>query len=228
MSTRHVVHAICLLAMILLLPAANARAELAAWDQAQVTALGKELVQASNALYETFRKQPPPSVGSMQSASYQRLKQFVRMLHVESHEFVGSLEKGEGREQTLTIYDNLMQARAQRPRRGREGLRRARRRRPGRGGAPRAEPARSVLRPRFPGARAPSQHRAGCRPIEIAHHARLTDRRKRAMAESFFATLECEKVLCSKAVNRPRSPGSSRSSTIGAYPLTRGIDAPSA
>ena len=74
MSTRHAVHAICLLAMILLLPAANARAEVAAWDQAQVTALGKELVQASNALYETFRKQQPPSVGSMQSTSYHRLK----------------------------------------------------------------------------------------------------------------------------------------------------------
>lgn len=109
MSIRHVVHAICLLAMILLLPAANARAELAAWDQAQVTALGKELVQSTNALYETFRKQAPPSVGSMQSGSYQRLKQFVRMLHVVSHEFAGSLEKGEGREETLTIYDNLMQ-----------------------------------------------------------------------------------------------------------------------
>ena len=66
-------------------------------------------MQATNALYETFRKQPPPSVGSMQSGSYQRLKQFVRMLHVVSHEFADSLEKGEGREQTLTIYDNLMQ-----------------------------------------------------------------------------------------------------------------------
>jgi len=101
---------ICLLAMTLLvLSAPNARAELAAWDQAKVTALGKELVQASNALYETFRKQPPPSVGSMQSASYHRLKQFVRMLHVVSQEFAYPLEKGEGREQTLTIYDNLMQ-----------------------------------------------------------------------------------------------------------------------
>jgi hypothetical protein len=109
MSTRHVVHAICLLAMILLLPAANARAELAAWDQAQVAALGKELVKASNALYETFRKQPPPSMGSMQSSSYHRLKQFVRMLNVVSNEFAYALEKGEGREQTLTIYDNLMQ-----------------------------------------------------------------------------------------------------------------------
>ena len=110
MSTRHAVHASCLFAMsLVLLSAPNARADLAAWDQAKVAALGKELVQATNALYETFRKQPPPSVGSMQGHSYQRLKQFVRMLHVVSHEFAGSLEKGEGREETLTIYDNLMQ-----------------------------------------------------------------------------------------------------------------------
>jgi hypothetical protein len=100
----------CLLApTLLLLSAPNARAELAAWDQAKVTALGKELVQASNALYETFRKQPPPSVGSMQGDSYQRLKQFVRMLRAVSQEFAGSVEKGEGRGETLTIYDNLMQ-----------------------------------------------------------------------------------------------------------------------
>lgn len=109
MSTRHV-PVICLLAMILLvLSAPNARAELAAWDEAKVTALGKELVQATDALYETFRKQPPPSVGSMQSDSYHRLKQFVRLLRVVSHEFTGSLEKGEGRVETLNIYENLMQ-----------------------------------------------------------------------------------------------------------------------
>jgi hypothetical protein len=94
---------------LVLLSAPNARADLATWDQTKVTALGKQLVQASDALYETFRKQPPPSVGSMQSSSYQRLKQLVRMLRAVSHEFAGSLEKGEGREETLTIYDNLMQ-----------------------------------------------------------------------------------------------------------------------
>jgi hypothetical protein len=110
MSARHTIHVICLLAMtLLLLSAPNARAELAAWDQAQVTALGKELVQATNALYETFQEQPPPSIGSMQSQAYYRLKQLVRRLRVESRELAGSLEKGEGQEQTLAIYDNLMQ-----------------------------------------------------------------------------------------------------------------------
>ncbi|HVN37306.1 MAG TPA: hypothetical protein VMW19_03915 [Myxococcota bacterium] len=97
------------LVLVASLLAPSARAELTTWDQAQVTALGKELVQATNALYETFRKQPPPSVGSMQGDSYQRLKQFVRLLHVVSQEFAGSLEKGEGRVETLTIFDNLMQ-----------------------------------------------------------------------------------------------------------------------
>jgi hypothetical protein len=101
---------ICLVAPTLVLfSAPDARADLAAWDQANVTALGKELVQATNALYETFRKQPPPSLGSMQSDSYHRLKQFVRMLQAVSREFAASLEKGEGRDETRTIYDNLMQ-----------------------------------------------------------------------------------------------------------------------
>ena len=109
MSTRHAVHAICLLAMILLLPAANARADLAAWDQAKVTALGKELLNATNDLYETFRKQPQSSVATTQSQAYYRLKQNVRLLHLASHEFASSLEKGEGREQTQVIYENLMQ-----------------------------------------------------------------------------------------------------------------------
>ena len=97
------------LVLVAWLFAPSARADLAPWDQAKVAALGKELVQATNDLYETFRKQPPPSVGSMQGDSYQRLKQFVRLLHVVSQEFSGSLEKGEGREETLTVYDNLMQ-----------------------------------------------------------------------------------------------------------------------
>ena len=110
MSTRHALRVTCLLALtLLLLSAPNARAELAAWNQAKVTALGKQLVQATNALDETFRKQQPPSLGSTQGSSYHRLKQFVRMLHVVSLEFTGSLEKGEEREETLTIYDNLMQ-----------------------------------------------------------------------------------------------------------------------
>jgi hypothetical protein len=95
--------------MILVVSASNARAELVSWDQAKVTALGKELLQSTEALYETFRKHPTPSAGSIGSDSYYRLKQWVRMLQIVSHEFAASLERGEAREQTITIYENLMQ-----------------------------------------------------------------------------------------------------------------------
>jgi hypothetical protein len=95
------------IAALLFAPAA--RSELAAWNQAQVTGLAKELTAATDALYDTFIKQPPPSVASMQSHAYHRLKQWVRLLRAEAGELATSLEKGEGREQTLPIYENLMQ-----------------------------------------------------------------------------------------------------------------------
>mgnify|MGYP003456212032 CR=1 FL=1 len=109
MSTRHFVHPICLLAMILLLPAANARAELAAWDQAKVTGFAKDLVTATDALYDTFMQQPPPpNPGSTQSASYHRLKHRVWMLRGEGRVLVKSLEDGDAREQTELTYEMLM------------------------------------------------------------------------------------------------------------------------
>jgi hypothetical protein len=110
MSTRHVVHSRYLLATTLLLVSAqHARAELATWDQARVTEAATELVTATEALYETFRQQPPPNLASMQANAYHELKQFVRLLRVEARQLAQSLEDGEGREQTLPIYQNLMQ-----------------------------------------------------------------------------------------------------------------------
>jgi hypothetical protein len=109
MSTRPVVHLFFPLVMTLVLASAGSRAELAAWDQAEVTALSKELETATRALYETFIKKPAASLGSTQSQAYYRLKQEVRVLRVEARELAASLEKGEGREQTLPIYDHLMQ-----------------------------------------------------------------------------------------------------------------------
>ena len=108
MSTRPVVHLVFPLAMTLILSATGARAELAAWDQAEVTAIAKELEMVAHALYDTFIKKPPPTLGSMQ-IYYYRLKQKVRLLRLEARELAASLEKGEGREQTLPIYDHLMQ-----------------------------------------------------------------------------------------------------------------------
>ena len=107
MSTRPLLHLV-LLTMALLLAAPGSRAELATWDQAKVTALAKELQTAADALYDTFIKKPPPSLGSKDS-SYYRLKQEVRLLRVEARELAASLENGEERQQTLPVYDHLMQ-----------------------------------------------------------------------------------------------------------------------
>jgi hypothetical protein len=97
------------LAIAGLLFAPSARGELAAWDQAEVTRLAQELGTATDSLYDTFVKQPTPGLGSMQGQAYYRLKQMVRLLRIEAREFATSLEKGEAREQTLPIYENLMQ-----------------------------------------------------------------------------------------------------------------------
>jgi hypothetical protein len=108
MSTRPVVHLIFPLAMILVLSAPRSWAELAAWDQAKVAGFAKELETATDALYQTFLQQPPPNLGSMQSESYYRLKQLVRMLHVNVAVFAKSLEEGERRDQTVWMYETLM------------------------------------------------------------------------------------------------------------------------
>ncbi len=107
MPNRHLVRILCTVALAVSL-APSARGEFAAWDQARVTALAKNLATTIDALYETFTQQPKPAPGSMQSSSYQGLDHRVRVLRVEARVLVKSLEDGDGREQTVWIYDNLM------------------------------------------------------------------------------------------------------------------------
>lgn len=109
MSNRRIVHGFGSLAIAALVLAPVARGEVVAWDQGEVTRLAQELRTATDALYETFNKQPAPGLGSMQSQAYYRLKQMVRLLRIEARQFAESLGKGEGREQTLPSYENLMQ-----------------------------------------------------------------------------------------------------------------------
>jgi hypothetical protein len=108
MSNRHIARLLGALAIAGLLIAPSARGELAAWDQAQVTALAKELATATDSLQDTFLKQPPPDVGSLKTHSYYRLKQLVRMLRGEASMLAKSVESGDGREQTVWIYETLM------------------------------------------------------------------------------------------------------------------------
>jgi hypothetical protein len=83
-------------------------AELAKWDQERVTALAAELTQACNALYDTFLKEPESTIGSGQARDYYRLRQIVRRIKGDAKHLSAALANGEGYEQTLPIYENLM------------------------------------------------------------------------------------------------------------------------
>jgi hypothetical protein len=107
-AVRRVCLALAVVALVL--SASGASAEIAAWDQAKATALGKQLSDACQALYDTFYKQPPATAGSGHARAYQRLKQGVRRIRTEARELSSALEKGEGQPETLPIYENLMQA----------------------------------------------------------------------------------------------------------------------
>jgi len=88
--------------------AGSAHAELSKWDQAKVTTLANQLVEAAKALEDTFKKQPPPTVGSGQSRDYYRLKQVTRHLRQEATQLAGDLGKGAGMDETLPGYEDLM------------------------------------------------------------------------------------------------------------------------
>jgi hypothetical protein len=96
-------------AVSLSLAAGSAGAELAPWDQGKVTETARQLQRAAQDLYDTFYKQPVPTVGSGQARSYQRLKQKIRGIKMQASQLAGDLEKGEGLEATLPAYEDLMQ-----------------------------------------------------------------------------------------------------------------------
>jgi hypothetical protein len=88
---------------------ATARADVVAWDQAKVSEIAKQLVTATQDLYDTFYKQLPPTVGSGQNKEFYRLKQVTRVMKTEARELAGQIEKGEGHDQTLPSYESLME-----------------------------------------------------------------------------------------------------------------------
>ena len=106
-SLHKIAPVVLVLAFAAWLPSASV-AELAQWDQERVTALGAELSEACNALYDTFLKEPAKTLGSGQSKDYYRLRQLVRRIKTEAKHLSSALAKGEGYDQTLPIYENLM------------------------------------------------------------------------------------------------------------------------
>jgi hypothetical protein len=95
--------------VVTLWPASAAVADLAKWDQERVTALGAELAKACDELYDTFLKEPESTIGSGQATDYYRLRQVVRRVKDEAKHLSSALGNGEGYEQTLPIYESLME-----------------------------------------------------------------------------------------------------------------------
>ena len=87
--------------------AAPARAQLATWDAAKVGALAKQLDTAARSLEDAFRKQPQAT--DAQRMSYYRAKQDVRKVRSGAEQLAEALGKGASREETLPIYEDLMQ-----------------------------------------------------------------------------------------------------------------------
>jgi hypothetical protein len=84
-------------------------AQLADWDQERVTAIAKEFAEAAQGVQDAFRKEPSQNIGSGQSRSYYRLQQLVRRIKTEARHLASQLENGKGHEETLPIYQNLME-----------------------------------------------------------------------------------------------------------------------
>lgn len=99
---------LALAAALAALGTAHAGAELAAWDQARATALARELVAATNALYDAFYKQPQPAGTPRSARDYHRLKQDLRRIQNEARGLAADLERGEGPEETLPAFEDLM------------------------------------------------------------------------------------------------------------------------
>jgi hypothetical protein len=69
----------------------------------------QQLEQATKDLYDSFYKQPTQGIGSGQARAYLELKQQLRRIRTESRHLAASLGKGEGHDETLPIWRNLME-----------------------------------------------------------------------------------------------------------------------
>jgi hypothetical protein len=107
-SIREIGPILLVVALAAWVPSAS-HAELAKWDQQRVTSIAGELAQACDALYETFRKEPQSRIGVGRARDYHRLRQVVRRVKNEARHLSSSLAKGEGYDETLPVYESLMQ-----------------------------------------------------------------------------------------------------------------------
>jgi hypothetical protein len=96
-----------LAAFLVLLAAPSGSADLRPWNQERATALARDLVPAASELYDAFYKQPQPAATPRARRDYERLKRDIRRIKNEARGLAADLERGEGRDQTLTAWKSL-------------------------------------------------------------------------------------------------------------------------
>ncbi len=87
------------------------QAQPATWDQERVTALGEELRKAVSGVRSGFRNQPPAGIGSGQARSFYAIQDKLRVIESESRAFASALEKGQGHDQTVHMYERIQMLR---------------------------------------------------------------------------------------------------------------------
>jgi hypothetical protein len=91
-------------ALVLATPAA---AQLAAWDQARVTSIGKQLADAADAWELAIREQPGGEIGSGDADQQFGLVNKARVIREQSRALADHLAKGDGYDKTRDLYRDL-------------------------------------------------------------------------------------------------------------------------
>jgi hypothetical protein len=75
------------------------------WDQAAVSAIAKEFSESMDAVDDIIRKEPAVAA---QATNFHRLKQYARRIKQEARHLETMLAKGEGHDETVGVYENLV------------------------------------------------------------------------------------------------------------------------
>jgi hypothetical protein len=79
-----------------------------AWDAARANVLAHQLVAATDALYDSFYKQPRPPSTPRSARDYDRLQRDLRRIRSQSRGLAADLARGEGQEETRAAFESLM------------------------------------------------------------------------------------------------------------------------
>jgi hypothetical protein len=99
-----------LLMTIGLLSASDARADLAEWDQAKVTAVAEELEQATVSLRNGLRAKPPRTLGQSGRRAFWSLQEEARVLASTSRRLQRTLANGAGMEESYPTFRRLLRS----------------------------------------------------------------------------------------------------------------------